>query len=117
MIKKRDIKIEKLKERKFLIKVYLEDEVTAEEFLKHYENITQTKTQAENDLNSIDEQVKVRKDMLNEQLKNMIDEDRIFSEHTDLARLWKKEGEMENDRKGIGKTDKAKKSEDNPGYV
>jgi len=99
MINKRDIKIEELpNKKKFLIKVYIEDEVTPEEFIKHYESINQSKEQGEKDLNSIDEQVKIRKELLGKELKNMEDELKNFNDKLQKANLWKKENELKNQR-------------------
>jgi len=90
MIIKRDLKIEKLDdEKKFLIKVYIEDKLTPEEVVKRLEEVNKVLEQVNKDIDGIPQIVQARSTQLNEQKRMAQEELDIFNSVEGQAKLWK----------------------------
>jgi precorrin-4 methylase len=97
---KREFNIKKLDTKKFLVTVYIEDELTPEEVVKRLEEGNKVLDQLNKDIEAIPEIVKARETQLTEQLKMASEEINIYNSVESIAKLWKKENEFLADRSG-----------------
>jgi hypothetical protein len=103
MIIKRDFDIIKQEDKKnFLIRVYIEDELTPEDALKKLKEGQDALKALQQDLDSIPTQVEARTKTLTEQRDFIKEEVMKFYEIEKEAKLWNKINEKVEERKPIG---------------
>ena len=95
---KRDFTVEKLENKKFLIKAYIEDELSPEEVLKKLEEGTKAIVSLTQELDSLPKQVEARQKMLEEQRNFVTEEVNKFLDFEAEAKLWAKINEKVDER-------------------
>ena len=97
---KTEVTIEEQKDRTFLIKTNFEDIMTPEEFVNNFQQFEKNKEQIDKELEEMPLAIKNRAEALEQDQESVIKIMQVFEKNISTARLWKKEKELEDVRKG-----------------
>jgi len=113
---KTEVIIEEQKDKTFLIKTNFEDVMNAEEFMKNFEQFAKNKEDIDKELEEMPLAMKNRESALKQDQESVSKIMKVFEKNVSMARLWKKEKELEDVRKGSA-DNKGEKNQEPSGYI